>query len=85
MENLVYSLAIYFFHTGGDRSLHDPDPINRLKSIGYLQTLTIVRVWHRAQKSPAQRLGSSVWRVSRRLCDASKARGATGLGDLWAV
>ena len=31
MENLVYSLAIYFFHTGGDRSLHDPDPIKSFK------------------------------------------------------
>jgi len=31
VENLVYSLAIYFFHTGGGRSLCDPDPIKSFK------------------------------------------------------
>jgi len=52
--------------------------------IGYLQSRAIVRVWHRARKSPAQRLGVSDLRVSRGLCDPIKARCATRRGNLWA-
>ena len=44
---------------GGDGLYMIPIPINRLKSIGNLRTRTIVRVWHRAEKSP--RLARAIW------------------------
>ena len=38
------------FEKGVGRLYATPTPINRLKSTGYLQSLTFVRVWHCAQK-----------------------------------
>ena len=77
MENLVYSLAIYFFHTGGDRSLHDPDPIKPFKTNRVPANANNCLGLASRIKKPATSAGDLVWRVSRRLCHASETRGAT--------
>jgi len=81
----VYVCLLKREQKGGDRGRFWSRSDAISAPIGYLQRRTFVRVWHRAQKSPAQRLGVSDWRVSRCLCDASEAGGATRRVYLWAV
>jgi len=81
---LSVSCACPTFLFGGGRVAAKPDPIKSFK---------INRVPVKANncsglvsriKKPATCAGDLVWRVSRRLCDASKACGATRRVNLWA-